>query len=86
MAIDLLNRLYGKKNVLFFAWHNLPNYHSWKFVDIPSNYIGSVQDRFKEDNKFYSLGTDISPHYGSKGHKAVYKWLKEKIDHFIIDK
>jgi len=85
MAIDLLNRLYGKKNVLFFAWHDLSNYNSWKFVDIPTNYIGSVQDRFKEDNKFYNLGTDISPHYGSKGHKAVYKWLKEKIDHMIIE-
>ncbi len=86
MAIDLINRLYGKKNVLFFAWHDLSNFKSWKYVDIPTNYIGSVQARFNEDNKFYRLGTDTSPHYGSEGHKAVYKWLKEKIHHLISDK
>ena len=86
MAIDLINRLYGKQNVLFFTWHDFSNFSSWKYVDIPTNHIGSVQSRFNKDNKFYRLGTDTSPHYGAEGHKAVYKWLKEKIGHLILDK
>ena len=86
IAIENINRIYGESNTMFFLWHSIKEFYVWKYVDLPKNYIGSVQDRFHQRNQFYKYGTDKSPHYDVIGHTAVFKWLRPKIDALLGDK
>lgn len=77
--IDLLNYKYGKENVLFYSWFN----ENKKSIDLPDNYIGSVQTQFGiKMNKFK---IDNEYHFNNHGHNAVYKWLKPSINQLLAN-
>lgn len=46
--------------------------------ELPKNYIGAIQDMFGND-KFWKLGVDDSPHYGSQGHAEVFDVLHNNV-------
>ena len=75
--IDLLNYKYGKENVLFYSWLK----ENKKLIELPSNYIGSVQEHFGiKMNKFK---IDDEYHFNNHGHSAVYRWLKPSINKLL---
>lgn len=71
--IDLINSKYGEENVLFFSWL----VEDKKMVNLPENYIGSVQEHFGVGMEKYKI--DNAYHFNKDGHKAVYEWLKPHI-------
>lgn len=71
--IDLINCKYGKENVLFFSWLA----EDKKMINLPENYIGSVQEYFGTDMEKYKI--DKQYHFNKDGHKAVHEWLKPNI-------
>ena len=51
-------------------------------IDLPKNYIGSIQDMLGHD-QFWKLGVDEAPHYGVEGHMKVYTLLDTNIQELL---
>ena len=51
-------------------------------IDLPKNYVGSVQDMLGHD-QFWKLGVDDAPHYGSKGHNKVFEALEPNVQELL---
>jgi len=84
MTINLINRIYGQENVFFFSWHRQDKFNSMGHINLPKNYIGSVEE--KTNKLFYSYAMDESPHYGVEGHKVVYEWLEPYVHKLLREK
>ena len=86
--IDHVNSHYGKNNVLIFAWHKKIDrgYIGTNFtrltddveIDMPSNYIGSIEHMLGTDT-FFELGIDHAPHFGPNGHSKVFDFLQPDV-------
>lgn len=74
------------KNYFAYKWQkalgntigNKSNRISDVEIDIPSNYIGSIEDMLGPDT-FWKLGIDDAPHYGPDGHDKVFDVLKPSV-------
>lgn len=51
-------------------------------IDLPKNYVGSMQDMLGHD-QFWKLGVDDAPHYGSNGHNKVFEALEPNVQELL---
>jgi hypothetical protein len=74
------------KNFFAYIWEtalgkalgNKSNTEADLEINLPKNYIGSIEDKLSS-KVFWNIGVDDAPHYASEGHLKVFDALKPDI-------
>ena len=81
--IDLVST---SKNFFAYIWETTlgkalgdkSNKESDLEIDLPKNYIGSIEDKLGS-KVFWKIGVDDAPHYAGEGHSKVFDVLKQDV-------